>query len=124
VEADVILYSYDLASISPGDAGKPVPPDKLKVFLWIAEGVDQPLEEWLAEQDSGPGQPVPPVVLSQTDVTLDARAGLKRVTESDGVRTVSYYVPTDEGNVFVVNAVPANSQLLPDFERILASIEL
>lgn len=117
----LILYSYDLASVA-GD-GRPVPKDKLKVFFWVAEGVDKPIPEWLEEGHNGPGQITPPSVVSQTPTTLGGKQGLNEVVEveDEGIHT-SYYIPIGDERVFVVNAYPGDSIVWPEFETVLASI--
>jgi hypothetical protein len=100
----------------------PVPRDKLKVFFWVAEGVDQPLEEWLAEGKTSPGQISPPTVLSKYASTLGGKEGLVEVVEHDGVESINYYTPIGSGRVFVVNAVPADSQVWPKFEAVLGNL--
>ncbi|HEY8767165.1 MAG TPA: hypothetical protein VIP09_07880 [Dehalococcoidia bacterium] len=114
------LYSYDPAT-AIGD-GRLVPSDKLKVFFWVAEGVDKPLAQWLADGDNTANQVSPLTVISQSDATLDGRQGTARVTESDGVRTTSYYIPISNKRVFVVNAGPSDSKVWPQFEPVLASL--
>jgi hypothetical protein len=121
----IILYSYDPANVPPEDAGKPVPPDKLKVFFSVSEGVDKPIDEWLAEQDRSPGQPAPPTVISQDEILLAGRAGVQRVTEFDGVSSVSYSVRQDGDELLLVNAGPADSEVLPEFETtVLATLKV
>jgi hypothetical protein len=117
---DVILYSYDPAK-AKGIGGIPI--DKLKVFFWVAEGVDQPLEEWLAEGKTSPGQISPPIVLSHYASTLGGKEGLVEAVENEGVKSISYYIPIGGGRVFVVNAAPADSQVWPEFEPVLDSIQ-
>jgi len=121
----VILYSYDLASVAPGDAGKPVPIDKLKVFVWVAEGQDKPLEDWLNEREAQAtaehGLPAA-AVISLSAVSLGGKPGLMRVTGDDGYRGISYYVPIGGGRVFVVNSGPAGSLDRPEFEPVLGSV--
>jgi hypothetical protein len=118
---DVILYSYDPAK-AKGIGGIPI--DKLKVFFWVAEGVDQPLEEWLAEGKTSPGQSTTPILLSQYASTLGGKEGLVELVDYGGNKSISYYIPIGGGRVFVVNAAPADSQVWPDFEPVLDSIQL
>lgn len=117
----VTLYSYDPAQ-AKGIGG--VPPDKLKAVFWVAEGVDKPLEEWLAEGDNSPGQISPPSVLAQSETMLGARQGLVRTIEIDGEKYISYYVPLGAGRVFVVNGGSPDSQVWPQFLPVLASLRL
>lgn len=120
----LILYSYDLEDVPPEEVGRPVPPDKLKVFFRVVEGVDKPLKEWLAESDTAPGQ-VPPELISEEDISLDGRPGLKRVTRSDKTAHVNYYVELSGGRIFAINAVPANSDEWPTFhDVVLESLRL
>jgi len=116
---DAILYSYDPATGGPG----PVPPDKLKAFSWVAQGVDKPLQDWLYEQDHSPGEISPPTVLSETDVTLGARYALRRVTESQGDQSISYYVPLAGNQIFVINANAPNQDVWAQFELVLNSLQ-
>jgi hypothetical protein len=122
----VILYSYDLASVQPEDAGKPVPPDKLKAFFWIAEGVDKPLEQWLSDgraQASAEQNLPPPTVVSQSPAALADKQGLvEEIIESEGVKHRGYYIALGGGRVFVVNTVPADSQVWLEFESVLSSV--
>ena len=121
----VILYSYDLAGVPPEEAGMPVPKDRLKAFFWVAEGVNKPVEQWLAEgraQASAEQNLPPPLVISQSQAVLSGRQGLMEVIESDGVRHISYYIPLGDGRVFVVNAVPEDSQVWPQFAPVLDSV--
>ena len=120
LETGVILYSYDAAS-AVGD-GRPVPPDKLKAFFWVAEGVHKPLEQWLAEGDNSPGQIAPPTLLSQTETLLGGKQALVRVIESEGLKYISYYVPLGADRVFVVNGGHPDSQVWPQFVPVLDSI--
>ena len=87
------------------------------------------IEQWLAEADSSPGQISPPRVLSTSNVTLGGKPGLSRIVESvyaagDGsVQTdISYYVPLGGGRIFAINAGPADSKLLKQFQAILATL--
>ncbi len=43
-------------------------------------------------------------------------------TQDGDVRHIGYYIPLSGTQVFVVNAVPADSQVWSDFERVLATI--
>jgi hypothetical protein len=118
---NIILYSYEPVV---GD-GRPVPKDKLKVFFWVAEGVNKPAEEWLEEGANSPGQISPRVVVAQTGVTVDGKQGLTQITdEGEGIRHASYYIPIGAGRIFVVNAGRDDSELWPEFEVVLASIRL
>jgi hypothetical protein len=122
----VYLYSYSLASVKPEDAGKPVPIDQLKVIFWVAKGVDKPVDQWLAEEaeKAAVEQNLPtPIVVSQAPVTLGGRPGLTQVTEADGVKDASYYIPIGGGQVFVINAGPADSLVWPLFDPVLASLQ-
>jgi len=120
----VILYSYDFNG-AVGD-GRPVPKDKLKAFFWVAEGVDQSLEQWLAggrAKASAEQNLSPPTVISQAPTALGQKEGLVEVTESDGFASISYYATLDGGRVFVVNAGPADSERLAEFEGVLATLQ-
>jgi hypothetical protein len=119
---DLVLRSYDPTTVPP--IGGPVPKDKLKVLIWVAEGVNKPLADWLSEGKNSPGQVSPPVVLSQSTVTLGGKTGLVEFIESEGARSAGYFIPLGGGRVFVINAIPSGSELWLDFERVLASIKL
>jgi len=120
---DLNLYSYDLVSVPPEQAGMPVPRDKLKAISYVAEGVDKPLEQWLADARNDPAQPPPPTLLSTSDVALGGKTGLAQVVEDDyGVKHISYYLPLGGGRILVIGAVPADSVLWPQFEKLLASL--
>jgi hypothetical protein len=119
------LYSYNLASVPPEEAGMPVPKDKLKVFFWVAEGVDKPIDQWLAEERakaSAEQNLPPPTVVSQSWAALADKQGLVVVIESDGVKSISYYVGLGNERVFIVNAVPADSEIIPEVDKVLATI--
>lgn len=120
-----ILYSYSLASIPSEQAGMPVPKDRLKATFWVAEGVDQPLDQWLAEgrAQASAQQGLPaPTVISQSQAVLDGRQGLTEITQSDSVTTLSYYISLGGERVFVVNAQPSDSDVLAEFQVVIASI--
>jgi hypothetical protein len=119
LQTGVILYSYDPAQAK--GIGR-VPSDKLKAFFWVAEGVDKPLDQWLAEGRNNPGQPPPPTIVSTADVTLGGKAGLIEVVEDEGARSTSYYLILGGGRVFVVNAGPSDSLVWPEFVPVLASL--
>lgn len=114
---DAILYSYD-PETAPGIGG--ISEDRLKAFWWVAEGVDQPLEQWLAEYN---GPPPTPAILSTSDIELAGKSGLRVLTDYNGQRSVSYYVKLGGGRVFVINVIPADSKLWADFESVLASLD-
>ncbi len=119
----VYLYSYDLASVPAEDAGKPVPMDKLKVIFRVVQGVDEPVQEWLASQDSiSQSQGLPVVVISQTAVVVGGNDAMVRVTEAEGVQSTSYFIPFGNGNLLVIGAVPANSALWPQFLIVISSL--
>jgi hypothetical protein len=112
------LYSYDPSTGS----GAPISTERLKAFFWVAEGVYQPIEEWLDEGNDSPGQITPPTIVSREDVTLAGQPGIAEVVELDGVQSVGYYVSLGSGLVFAVDAIPADSDVWPAFEEVLASI--
>jgi len=121
----VILYSYNLANVPPEEAGMPVPKDKIKAIFWVAEGVNTPVEQWLAEgraQASAEQNLPPPSVISQSQAVVSGRQGLAEVIESDGIQSNSYYIPLGSGRVFVVNGIPADSQVWPQFLPVLDSV--
>jgi hypothetical protein len=120
VSHHVLLYSYD-PDAAVGD-GRPVPRDKLKVFFWVAEGVDKPILEWLAEGRNNPGQPPLPTIVSQSEATLDGKTGVLEVLDEDGLKHTGYYIPIGDSRVFVVNAIPGDSDVWPQFEAVLASV--
>jgi hypothetical protein len=119
---DLILYSYDPASVV-GD-GRPVPPDKIKVFIWIAEGVTGSIEQWLDEGRTGPGAITPVTLVSRSNDTLGGRNWVVQVVEAEGVQSIGYYFSLGGGRIFAVNAVPANSKLLPELESSISSLRL
>jgi hypothetical protein len=102
------LYSYDAAVVPSAAAGMPVPKDELKAFFWVAEDVGISLDQWLEESDNGPGQISPPTVIARSSVTLDGKEGVVRITESEGIQSISYYIPLSNARVFVVNAGPGD----------------
>ncbi|MEX0683033.1 MAG: hypothetical protein WED85_13655 [Dehalococcoidia bacterium] len=115
---DLVLRSYDPAT-APGIGG-PIPKDKLKARFWVAEGVTKPLADWLAEGDASAGQFSTSVVVSQTEVTVAAKQGIRRVTDvGHGITHISYYLLMGGGRVFVVNGGRADSELWPDLEVII-----
>jgi len=122
----IILYSYDLASIPPEEAGTPVPKDKLKALFWIAEGIDKPLDQWLAEERtkaSTEQNMPPPTVVSQGPATLGGKEGIVEETiDSEGIKHKSYYIDLGGGRVFVTNAVPSDSEIWLEFDKVLATV--
>jgi hypothetical protein len=61
-------------------------------------------------------------VVSQEPVTLGGKQGLAEVVETDGVKSIGYYLPLDNDLVFVANAVPVDSDVWAEFQGVLASI--
>src|SRR5450759_4857357 len=118
----LMLYSYDPASAV--DDGRPVPPDKVKVSTWIAEGVDKPIEQWLDEERTGPGVITPVTLVSRSNSTFGGRSWEVEVVEAEDVQTVGYYFSLGGGRVFALDAVPADSKLMPELESLIASLRL
>lgn len=118
----LMLYSYDPAS-AVGD-GRPVPPDKVKVSTWIAEGVDKPIEQWLDEGRTGPGVITPVTLVSRSNSTFGGRSWVVEVVEAEDVQTVGYYFSLGGGRVFALDAVPADSKLMPELESLITSLRL
>ncbi len=119
--AVLYLYSYDVASVPPEEAGMPVPKDKLKVLFFVTEGVDKPLREWLEEQRNDAGQP-PLTVVSSADITVAEKEGVVEVTEADGVQIIAYYLVIGGDRVLTISGVPADSELWPQFQEVLATL--
>ncbi len=116
-----ILYSYDPSAVAPEEAGKPVPRDKLKAFFWVAKGVTQPLQEWLAATPE-PGQPPTPKVTSQEEVMVAGREAVFQVTQNPETSDFSYYIRLNSSSVLVINAGPADSDLVVVFEQVISSL--
>lgn len=121
-EGDVTLYSYDFRKVPPEDVGKPVPLDRLKAFFWVAEGVDQPIDQWLAERKSNPGEIDPTIIVSRSPITLAGSPGVLEIIDSGGIQSAGYFVAMGAGRVFVVNVVPHNSELREQFDIVLESV--
>lgn len=119
----VILYSYDPAKVPPEEAGMPVPKDKLKAIFHVVQGVEKPLDQWLAESRNQPGQPPPPEVLSTWDITLGGKSGIAELVDDGGQQSVGYYIGLAGGWVFAIGSGPADSQVWGQFEKLLASIQ-
>lgn len=113
------LHSYD-PETAPG-ISRPIPDDQIKILSYVAEGIYIPLEEWLEEWN---GPPPTPTVISTSEIEVGGKTGVRQVSDYDGQRSVSYSVNLGGGRVFVISAVPADSKLWPDFESILASLDL
>jgi hypothetical protein len=119
----VILYSYNLASIPSGEAGMPVSKDKLKVVFSVTEGVNKSLQDWLSETRNSPGQPPAPTIVSSSDVTLGGKSGLVEVSDEDGLKHITYYLVLGGGRILAISGVPADSQVWPQFEPVLATLQ-
>lgn len=117
---DLVLQSYDPAT-APGIGG-PLPKDKLKATIRVQEGVDKPVEQWLAEARNMPGQPPPPAILSTSQVTIGGKGGLVEISEYEGEKLVAYYLVIGGGRLLIVGARPADSTQWPQFELAIATL--
>jgi hypothetical protein len=116
----VSLYSYDLASVRPEDAGRPVPPDRLKVeIVALSNPDDLALESWI-EQQREKGAPVQ--VESSDFVEVGGVAGIRETIDPAGSSATQYFIPKD-GKVHLLNKYPSDSALSGEFEEVLASFE-
>jgi hypothetical protein len=53
---------------------------------------------------------------------VGGREGIAEETQDGDVKHIGYYIPLGGGRVFILNAVPADSELIPAFEPVLSSI--
>jgi hypothetical protein len=117
--ASVALYSYDPNLVPSGQAGMPVPKDRLKAIIRVAEGVNTSVEQWLI--DSRTGQP-PVTIISSSSAVIGGLAGINEVVEDEGGLHSAYYIPLGQGRIFIIGAVPADSQVWQQFQSVLNSI--
>jgi hypothetical protein len=115
----VTLYSYDPSTVSPEEQ---IPKDKLKAIIRVAEGVDKPIRQWLADLRNGSGQP-PVVVVSSSDTTLGGRPGVAEVVDDGATREAGYYIDMGFGRILIMGAGPVDSQAWPGFETVLTTLK-
>jgi hypothetical protein len=116
------LYSYDPTRVEPGDAGRPVSPDELKMEFIVVNNPEQmALETWIA-RDRDKGAPV--TVSSRSEELIAGRPTIRETVElGPGSSAVQYFVGYGE-RVIVIAVYPADSTRLAELDRVLASFDL